>query len=225
MFSDAGPDVRWCGNETGSAGDPNWSTIDPAAVPYPGASGPGIVEALQHGHPTGTVWRPPEVDTSIRPGWFHHPAEDALVKSVDTLLEIYLTSVGRNGKLLLNAPPTRDGLLHDTDVARLAGLHDRLRALFAEDLSPAIDAGRPMTIGYVRLEEHIANGQSVARYVIEAADGDGWRVLSRGATIGHARIDRIAPEDQRPVRRVRLRIEEAVGTPEPVVMKLFAPSG
>ena len=30
MFSDAGPDVRWCGNENGVAGDPNWSTVDPA---------------------------------------------------------------------------------------------------------------------------------------------------------------------------------------------------
>src|SRR5215203_1204036 len=38
MFSDAGPDVRWCGNEAGLAGDPNWSTVDPDAVPYPGAT-------------------------------------------------------------------------------------------------------------------------------------------------------------------------------------------
>ncbi|MEZ4638006.1 MAG: hypothetical protein R2856_24105 [Caldilineaceae bacterium] len=27
MFSDAGPDVRWVGNEKGIAGDPCWSTI------------------------------------------------------------------------------------------------------------------------------------------------------------------------------------------------------
>lgn len=34
MFSDAGPDIRWIGNERGIAGDPNWCTVDPAAVPY-----------------------------------------------------------------------------------------------------------------------------------------------------------------------------------------------
>jgi hypothetical protein len=51
IFSDAGPDVRWIGNERGSAGDPNWSTIDPTAVPYPGIDAPGVIEALQHGHP------------------------------------------------------------------------------------------------------------------------------------------------------------------------------
>src|SRR3569833_2038753 len=30
MFSDAGPDVRWCGKERGRAGDPNWATVHPA---------------------------------------------------------------------------------------------------------------------------------------------------------------------------------------------------
>ena len=77
MFSDAGPDVRWCGNEKGVAGDPNWSTVDPTIVAYPGASGDGVIEALQHGNPDGRVWRPAEADTSIRPGWFYHPADDA----------------------------------------------------------------------------------------------------------------------------------------------------
>src|SRR5687767_8658458 len=66
VFSDAGPDVRWCGNERGVAGDPNWSTVDPAAVPFPGATGPRIIPALQHGDPAGTVWRPAEADVSIR---------------------------------------------------------------------------------------------------------------------------------------------------------------
>ena len=27
IFSDAGPDVCWCGNEKGAAGDPNWATV------------------------------------------------------------------------------------------------------------------------------------------------------------------------------------------------------
>src|SRR5205085_2416645 len=80
MFSDAGPDVRWCGNEAGAAGDPNWATMDPAAVPYPGASGDGVIAALQHGDTRGSVWRPAETDTSIRPGWFYHPGEDQRVK-------------------------------------------------------------------------------------------------------------------------------------------------
>jgi hypothetical protein len=58
----------------------------------------------------------------------------------------------------------------------------------------------------------------------DGSDGGAWRVLSRGGTIGYARIDRIAPAAQRPVRRLRVTVEEAIGTPDPIRMKLFAPA-
>jgi alpha-L-fucosidase len=224
VFSDAGPDVRWCGNEDGSAGDPNWSTVDPAAVPYPGASGEGVTAALQHGDPGGSVWRPAEADTSIRPGWFHHPAEDGRVKTVDQLVEIYCRSVGRNSKLLLNVPPTRDGVLHEVDVGRLNGLRDRLRALFEDDLaagagSAEIDLGRPVSVGAARLAEDIAQGQCVARHTLLGRDAGAWQVLAQGTTIGFARIHRFEP---RTVRRVRVVVDEAVAPPASLAVKLYA---
>jgi len=235
MFSDAGPDVRWCGNERGTAGDPNWSTVDPSAVAYPGASGPGIIDALQHGDPAGPVWRPAEVDVSIRPGWFYHPAEDGRVRSADNLLELYATSVGRNAKLLLNVPPTRDGRLHDVDVSRLGEFRSRLDATFASDVAAGGQASwrvtgprtaqleialdGPVNMAAARLEEPIARGQRVARYVLQGSLGAEWRELSRGTTIGHAKIDRFPVTS---VSRVRLSIEDAVDTPERVAVKLFA---
>jgi alpha-L-fucosidase len=141
VFSDAGPDVRWCGNERGLAGDPNWSTVNPEAVPYPGASGDQVTSMLQHGDPDGPVWRPAETNTSIRPGWFYHSAEDARVRGVDELVDLYFTSVGRNSKLLLNVPPDRRGLLHGMDVARLRAMRERLDATFGEDVAD----GRPQS--------------------------------------------------------------------------------
>lgn len=234
IFSDAGPDVRWIGNERGSAGDPNWSTIDPAAVPYPGVDAPGIIETLQHGHPDGSVWRPGETDTSIRPGWFYHPAEDARVRSPEELVDLYFTSVGRNSKLLLNVPPTRAGLLHPTDVAQLAEMHRRLGALFATDLAAGrnanwrptgdrtaeltLDLGRLTRIGIIDLGEQIEHGQVVARYRVEGHDGTRWQTLSSGATIGYRKLDRIAPVR---IRRIRLIIEEAVETPRPVRLSVY----
>jgi len=230
IFSDAGPDVRWCGNERGIAGDPNWSSVDPAKVPYPGASGDGIIGALQHGDPAGSVWRPAEADTSIRPGWFYHPAEDDRVRTVDALVDLYFRSVGRNAKLLLNVPPTRDGLLHETDVARLAGFRRRLATLFADDLAAGakqqwngkqllVTLGLPVTVGIARLAENIEHGQTVAHYTVHGSSGGDWRVLSSGTTIGYARLDRFEPTK---VDRVRVVIDEAVAEPERIRLGLFA---
>jgi len=238
MFSDAGPDVRWCGNEKGTAGDPNWSMVNPDAVTFPGADGPGVIDALQHGDRAGTVWRPAEVDVSIRPGWFYHPVEDDKVRTVDNLEGLYFSSVGRNGKLLLNVPPTREGLLHPTDVARLAGLRARLDSMFERDLARdarrkfsvtgsgsaimELDLGRTVTIGVARLEEDIARGQSVARYTLYGAVDDDWKALAHGSTIGYAKLDRFEPV---PVRRVRLTIEEAAEIPEGVAVRLYSQIG
>jgi alpha-L-fucosidase len=238
IFSDAGPDVRWCGNENGVAGDPNWSTVDPAKVPAPGVSGPGIIDALQHGDPAGAVWRPAEADTSIRPGWFHHPAEDARVKTADRIFDLYCRSVGRNSKLLLNVPPTREGRLHATDVARLTEFADRRRALFATDLAARkrvvwrrtgahtataeVDLGQAASIATLRLEEDIEHGQTIARHTIQGSDGGDWRELARGTTIGYARIERIAPAS---IRRIRVVIDDAVDEPQPIAIRAFGGAG
>jgi alpha-L-fucosidase len=106
IFSDAGPDVRWIGNENGLAAETNWSTVDPLVVPFPGATGDAVMDMLRHGDPSGLAWRPGETDVSIRPGWFYHAAEDDKVRSVENLVRLYFTSTGRNSKLLLNVPPT-----------------------------------------------------------------------------------------------------------------------
>lgn len=223
MFSDAGPDVRWAGNENGSAGDPNWSTVNPAVVRVPGQSGAdGRAEMLQHGDPNGTVWRPAECDVSIRPGWFHHAADDARVKSVDTLVTLYFRTVGRNAKLLLNVPPTKDGVLHPTDVERLMGFAERRRAMFAEDLAAGakrttrVKGGTVTTVltlprevraGLVRLEEDIARGQRVSSFELWAGTGDargegaGRALLARGTTVGYARLQSFEPQ---PVRQLVL---------------------
>jgi alpha-L-fucosidase len=235
IFSDSGPDVRWCGNENGSAGDPNWSTVDPAKVPAPGTSGPGVIDALQHGDPDGGIWRPAEADVSIRPGWFHHPAEDARVKSADTLVNLYFRSVGRNSKLLLNVPPTRDGLLHDTDVANLTAFGERRHAMFALDLAESarlqwrltgattaelvVEFVRPTSVGVVRLAEPVERGQVVSRYTVHGADGADWRVLSQGTTIGHARLDRFGATT---VRRLRLTVDDAVAPIARLRLSAFA---
>jgi alpha-L-fucosidase len=189
---------------------------------------------LQNGDPAGSVWRPGEADVSIRPGWFNHPAEDARVKTVDALVDLYFSSVGRNAKLLLNVPPTRDGLLHDTDVARLAGMRAAISAIFSENLAAHrrarwqatgnrtatldVDLGAPAPVAVVDLREDITRGQAVARYTIEGrTDGD-WQTLAQGTTIGCRKLDRFPPVTS---RQIRVTIVDAVDAPRPIELGVY----
>ncbi|WP_416865500.1 MAG: alpha-L-fucosidase [Imperialibacter sp.] len=132
FFSDAGPSIRWVGNERGLAGDTNWNTISNDTL-YAGQA--GITDLLNTGHAEGQQWIPAEVDVSSRPGWFYHAKEDSLVKTPEKLFEIYLTSVGRGSNLLLNIPPDRRGLVHENDVAALQGWKKLLEEAFSTNLA------------------------------------------------------------------------------------------
>jgi alpha-L-fucosidase len=132
FFSDAGPGVRWVGNERGVAGETNWNTISTDTL-YAGKA--GIEELLATGSPDGKEWVPAEVDVSIRPGWFYHAKEDSQVKSPEKLFDIYLTSVGRGSTLLLNVPPDRRGLFHENDVRSLKGFRNMLNKEFGKNLA------------------------------------------------------------------------------------------
>jgi alpha-L-fucosidase len=134
FFSDAGPGVRWVGNERGVAGETNWNTITRDTL-YAGKG--GIEQLLNTGAEGGTHWIPAETDVSIRPGWFYHAREDSLVKTPEQLFSIYLTSVGRGSTLLLNVPPDRRGLIHENDVASLRGFRNLLNERFSSNLAHA----------------------------------------------------------------------------------------
>ncbi|MFG2426352.1 alpha-L-fucosidase [Streptomyces sp. NPDC048590] len=140
-----GPDVRWCGNEAGETRPDEWSVVPRAlqdaerTASVSQQADDGVFSRLVRsddrdlgsraalaGHESDLVWYPAEVNTSIRPGWFHHTAEDDQVRSVDELFTIYRRAVGGNSCFLLNVPPAADGRLRDADVAALSGLGQRI---------------------------------------------------------------------------------------------------
>src|SRR5438552_17277639 len=121
IIATCGPDVRWVGNEEGLAPETEWC-VQPADPVY-------------HAGRHGPVWWPAECDVSIRPGWFWHAAEDAKVKTLDQLVEIYFRSVGHNSVLLLNVPPDRRGLIAAPDVERLREFQAHRQRAFAVDLA------------------------------------------------------------------------------------------
>jgi alpha-L-fucosidase len=154
VISVCGPDVRWCGNEAGETRANEWSvvprslqdaerTADKSQKVDDGEFSRAVrsdeddlgsrAALLATDEPL--VWYPAEVNTSIRPGWFHHPAEDDQVRSASELFEIYRRSVGGNATFLLNLPPDRDGLLSAPDVAALRELGELIRGLGARNVA------------------------------------------------------------------------------------------
>lgn len=130
-----GPDVRWVGTETGRGRETEWSVVpndnlDQSAIaansqqemisaPVGDMTGQDLGSRSKIQKAKALVWYPAEIDVSIRPGWFYHETEDDKVKTANELMDIYFTSVGMNGVLLLNIPPNTDGLLSDADVRSL----------------------------------------------------------------------------------------------------------
>ena len=131
LFSDAGPDIRWVGNEAGIAGETCWETLNRSDF------SPGNADSarLNRGDRPGTDWVPAECDVSIRPGWFYHPNENDKVKTPQQLLDLYFKSVGRGATMLLNIPPDQRGQIHEPDVASLLEFARRRDAIFADDLA------------------------------------------------------------------------------------------
>ncbi|MGE5801666.1 MAG: alpha-L-fucosidase, partial [Gemmatimonadota bacterium] len=136
LFSDAGPDIRWVGNENGIAGETCWATQNSADF----APGRADAARLNRGDRPGTHWVPAECDVSIRPGWFYHKHEDERVKTSEQLVDLYYKSVGRGASFLLNLPPDRRGRIHENDVASLRGFKRYVDATFGTDLAAQGDA-------------------------------------------------------------------------------------
>jgi len=129
IFSDAGPDIRWVGNEKGYANKTTWSNIYKDSV-YGGM--PDYYK-FSSGQENGSHFIPTETDVSIRPGWYYHPEEDDKVKSLEKLIDIYFNSVGLNSSLLLNIPVDNRGLIHENDTKRLYELNNYIRNTFSNN--------------------------------------------------------------------------------------------
>jgi alpha-L-fucosidase len=220
MFSDAGPDVRWVGNESGNAGETCWSTLNTEGM------APGIADEkyLNTGDANGKLWIPAETDVSIRKGWFYHPKEDSTVRSPQNLVNLYYKSVGRNSLLLLNIPPDTRGRLHETDVANLKAMRAILDETFKTNLAASgltnplkdkdltsdtplsstaamvVNWGKKTTFDRILIQENITKGQRIEAGKVEFWDGQDWQILSEFTTIGYKRLLRFPPVTSSKIR-------------------------
>jgi alpha-L-fucosidase len=222
--SDRG-DLRWVGTEAGNVGETNWSLLyHDGDVPY---------QMLHYGVEDGDVWCPGETNTSIRPGWFYHDAENEHVKSLSKLMDTYYKSVGRNSTLLLNFPIAPNGRIHPNDSLRGIAFKKMIDEVFVKgevvfkmkpsNPSTILDFGKPTSINRFLAEEDIAQGQRVRKFSLEAEVDGKWQPLKDAlvdegdglTTIGHRRIICFPT-----VKATKLRFTILDSKCEPIIKKL-----
>lgn len=212
-----GDDVRWVGNEKGIGRETEWSATVLAPGIYTRAEEQnqrlGVSSTAQDlGGRKVLVdakelfWYPSEVDVSIRPGWFYHTDQDNQVKSLAHLADIYFQSVGYNSVLLLNIPPDKNGLIHETDARRLEELATYLRHTFDDNYLKKGNARwmarsgdfkefqvkKNAWVNTLLIQEDIAKGQRIERFLLEGCVEGNWQKLAEGTTVGYKRLVRFA---------------------------------
>jgi alpha-L-fucosidase len=235
VFADAAllkyGDIRWVGNEDGSAPEENWNVLDLRGY---------------------LRYRPAEADTPLRSEhWFWHPSDEKSLKSVAELLDIYNRTVGHGAQLMIGLAPDNRGLIPDADVARLKEFGDAVAAIYAPEKNLAARAANasafraavdsdpdtvwsplegshsaiidllfahPIRFDRALTMEWLVNGQKVQKYAIQIMGGAKWKTIYSGTTIGHKKIDLFPPVS---AQHVRLNILSSSSIPRIREFQLF----
>lgn len=208
--------IRWIGNELAVAPYPCWGSTNVLT------DSDGIAESSFPGHPDGQYWAPGECDVPMRKhAWFWGECEGKWRYWSDKeLMSKYLSSVGRNCNLLLNANPSPDGLIIDCEMEQYRRFGAAIRKRFSNPLASVagegekveIEFAEPTQIDQLVVSEDIRFGHRVRAFVIETKGVDGkWYFAGDGLAIGHKYIQVIPPTM---AKAVRLRITSAMGRPE-----------
>jgi alpha-L-fucosidase len=134
-----GPDVRWVGNERGVGRTTEWSVVtlptSPDKFNWPDMTGGDLGGRARLTPGSHLWWFPAEVNTTILQNsqWFW--ARNKRPHTVTQLVDIFYTSVGRNGNLILNLSPDKRGLVPDNQVDALKRTAEIINETFANDLA------------------------------------------------------------------------------------------
>lgn len=247
-----GPDVRWCGNEAGGTRSAEWnvlpvSSLEESGVDRPDADiGSDAKVVLPEYSVYGQTYQArhlyylvPEINTSIRAGWFWRNEHEQAVRTADDVFDIYERAVGGNGIFLLNVPPDKTGRIAPRDEAALTEVGRRIRETYGnrklvegassdaervldDDLAtawnPSGTSGEftvrfkaPQEVNRIVLQEAIGTvGQRVIRHALDAEIDGTWREVATGETIGYKRILRFPAVT---TAAFRVRILESRATP------------
>lgn len=216
-----GNDIRWVGNEAGKARKDEYSVVpsylrECEATERNSQSSENDANRLQRVNSSDEdlgsrkileknaylAWYPAEVDVSIRRGWFYHKRDDRTVKSVRKLFKIYLNSVGNNCTLLLNIPPTKNGVICQKDVRVLKRLGCKIANITSKPVIEQsfgklkddqgyleFDFAHPVNLRYFMVQEDITHSQRVEKFDLYLKKVNGkYKKAYAGTIIGARKI-------------------------------------
>lgn len=174
--------IRWIGNENGSAPDNCWCAYDTTTG--------------MEGSPKGLYYHPAESDFPNRNqkafggGWAWKKGEEKYVTPPSELFNCYLNTVGHNTNMLLGMAISTDGYFDDED--QFIEFGKILRNEFSNEMNfkPDYENGTYVisefesSPKYIVIREDLHNGQSITGFNLY---GDNELILS-GNSIGHKRI-------------------------------------
>jgi len=134
-----GPDGRWVGNEGGVGRTTEWSVI-PLPVPpenflWPDMQAGDLGSRAKLTPGSYLWWYPTETNVTILANgqWFWGPRKHP--RGLSQLVDIYYTSIGRNGNLILNLSPDTRGLVPDDQLEALSRMAQVIKETFTKDLA------------------------------------------------------------------------------------------
>ncbi|MFQ6042943.1 MAG: alpha-L-fucosidase [Candidatus Poribacteria bacterium] len=232
-----GPDIRWVGNEDGFARETEWSVQDAnpvfhrsascqlAKVWYPAECDVSIrpgwfwhenqddkVKSLEHlidiyyksvGRNSVLLLNVPPNDR----GLFSEPDVKRLREFREILGKTFAINFAE-GK-----PAVASNVNPDSDASNAVdGKKDTYWATDADVTTASLEIhlDEPATFNVSMLQEYIALGQRVEEYRIEVWDGQDWKQIAEGTTIGHKKLDRFSDVT---ASKVRLSIVKSQANP------------
>ena len=210
--------IRWVGNELGFAPYPAWNSVKYADAKSGNST-------ASHSSVNGDVWLPIESDVSIRrPNWFWKTWNEDNLLTIDELMKIYYSSVGRGTVLLLNACPDTTGLIAKAEAKRFAEFGNEINRRFSKPLNETRGTGDSLIlkmknqekVDHIILMEDISQGERIRNFIIEGRHATEKDTLFKGSAIGHKLIIQIPSDKQ--YDAFCLKVNKSIG--EPLIRKM-----
>ena len=229
--------IAWVGTESGfPTGDDIWSA--------------GCELDAHTGHPDDdSGWCPKGCDTTLQENdvWFYDP--QGTIRSLETMVQIYHKTVGRNGVLELDVAVDKTGRIRHDHAQRYAELGDYIRDCYGSPLRQwndqqgyvlDFDVLVPVLIDRIVLrEDQLQGGQRVRHYKVyvqlkaeneneknDDSSTDEWTFFSEGHSIGNKRIDVLGRNTTKTAMQIiKLRVHVIAASDLPLFREiaLFSP--